>query len=103
MESRRRYFHRDRYNEIKDEQLAPLAAKLGEAFTRQPSLSEHQLEQILQNASLPPDITPQETEKKLHSLGYIWQGGPDNDTDWVPGIPSLMKYVQERASYRQVS
>ena len=103
VESRRRYFHRDRYSEIKDEQLAPLAAKLGEAFTRQLSLSEDQLEQILQNAPLPPDITPQETEKKLHSLGYIWQGGPDNDTDWVPGIPSLMKYVQERASYRQAS
>ena len=93
---RKKYFYRDRYNELKEARLAALATTLGTAFSGQPSLDEHQLEQLLHKTALPPEMTPGEAETILHELGYIWQGDPDNESIWIPGIPSLMKYIEQR-------
>ncbi|MDE0154265.1 MAG: AAA family ATPase [Gammaproteobacteria bacterium] len=95
---RKKYFYRDRYYEIKEARLASLATTLGTAFSGQPSLDEHQLEQLLHKAALPPEMTPEEAETILHDLGYIWQGDPDNESNWIPGIPSLMKYIEQRVT-----
>ena len=96
VDTRRKYFYRDRYNEIKEAQLAALATTLGTAFSAQSSLDEHQLEQLLHKTSLPAGITPEEAETILHDLGYIWQGDPNNESNWIPGISSLMKYIEQR-------
>ena len=93
---RKKYFYRDRYNEIKEARLASLATTLGIVFSGQPSLDEHQLEQLLRKTALPPEMTPGEAETILHDLGYIWQGDPNNESIWIPGIPSLMKYIEQR-------
>lgn len=93
---RKKYFYRDRYNEIKESRLASLAGILGTTFSKQPSLNEYELEQLLRKAALSSEMTPQEAETILHDLGYIWQGDPDNESNWIPGIPSLMKYIEQR-------
>ena len=98
VETRKKYFYRDRYNEIKDARLAPLATILGSAFSGNPSLTERQLEQLLRNAELPPEMTPEEVATILHELGYIWQGDPDNESNWTAGIPSLMKYIEQQVT-----
>ena len=95
---RKKYFFRDRYNEIKKVQLASLATNLSASFSGRESLDEYQLEQHLHKAALPPEMTADEAETKLHDLGYIWQGDPDNESNWIPGIPSLMKYVELRVT-----
>lgn len=95
---RKKYFYRDRYNEIKEARLASLATTVGIAFSGQPSLAEHQLGQLLHKAALPAEMTPEEAEAILHELGYIWQGDPDNESNWIPGIPSLMKYIEQRVT-----
>lgn len=98
VEVRKKYFYRDRYNEIKEARLAPLATALGTAFSEKTSLAEHRLEQLLHKTALPSEMTPEEAETILHELGYIWQGDPDNESNWIPGIPSLMKYIEQRVT-----
>ena len=98
VEIRKKYFYRDRYNELKETRLAALVANLVSAFSGRRSLNEYQLEQLLRKAALPPEMTPQQAGTILHELGYIWQGDPDNESNWIPGIPSLMKYIEQRVT-----
>ena len=95
---RKKYFYRNRYNELKETRLASLVPILGSAFSGRRSLNEYQLEQLLHKAALPPEMTPEEAETILHELGYIWQGDPNNESNWIPGIPSLMKYIEQRVT-----
>ena len=98
VDTRRKYFYRDRYHEIKKARLAAAATTLGIAFTERPSLNERQLERLLHKTTLPPGMTPEEAGIILHELGYVWQGDPDNESNWIPGIPSLMKYIEQRVT-----
>ncbi len=103
VEVRKKYFYRDRYNEIKESRLASLATSLSASFSGRQALDEYQLEQLLHKAALPLEMTPEEAETILHELGYIWQGDPNNESNWIPGIPSLMKYIEQRVTQSEKS
>ena len=98
VEVRKKYFYRDRYNELKESRLTSLAASLSASFSGRQALDEYQLEQLLHKAALPPGMTPEEAETILHDLGYIWQGDHNNESNWIPGTPSLMKYIEQRVT-----
>ncbi|MCY4531160.1 MAG: AAA family ATPase [Gammaproteobacteria bacterium] len=87
-------FYQDCFNDISEDNLEKEALAVAKAFASQEKITTGELREIV--AGRPIYLDPPEEVKttisKLKNLGYIWQGS--EESDWEPGIPSLMAYVR---------
>ncbi len=87
-------FYQDCFNDISEDNLEKEALAVATAFASQEKITTGELREIV--AGRPIYLDPPEEVKttisKLKDLGYIWQGS--EESDWEPGIPSLMAYVR---------
>ena len=95
---RQQYFYGRRYQELKRQNLSPLACAVARVMTARnacrDSMQEEQLEAALQeDMALSPEAI-QQGLAALEAVGFYWK--PDACTV-EPGIPSLMQYTLERA------
>lgn len=92
---RKRNYHVDRYDELKDLSLLPVASCVARAFGAAASLADSDLDAAIA-AGLGDDHDADRAAAAAQALrhtGFIWRSG--GDTAWEPGIPSLMDYVLE--------
>lgn len=92
-EKKRGHYYLQRYNELQQQGLLPVARAVAEAFKEHEHLDNEQLQ-----AAVLRGLDEQGSEKRaleaattLGNLGYIWQ--PNAVPNWEAGIPSLMDYV----------
>ena len=86
--------YRTFYSEIIKQDMVPAALSIATAFKDREALSNIDLHNIVAGERVwptPPQIV-KATISALRQLGYIWQGTAQ--TDWQPGIPSLMTFVE---------
>ena len=82
------------YSELIQQDMVPAALSIAKAFKGRDEISNIDLHNLVAGRQAWPS-PPKEvkaTISKLRQLGYIWQGSAQ--TDWQPGIPSLMTYVE---------
>ena len=94
-ESAKRNYYVDRYDELKDLSLLPVASRVARAFGTAASLADADLDAAIA-AGLGDDHDADRAAAAAQALrhtGFIWRSG--GDTAWEPGIPSLMDYVLE--------
>lgn len=94
-EHRKRNYYVDRYDELKDLRLLPVAWRVAHAFADSASLPDSDLDAAIA-AGLGDDYDADRAaaaEQVLRHTGFVWRSG--GDTAWEPGIPSLMDYVRE--------
>ena len=93
-EQRKGRYYLERYNELQEQGLLPVARAVAEAFEERDYLNGAQLEAAVRRGLGEQGSEKQTaaTAKTLGHLGYIWQ--PDPVPTWEAGIPSLMDYVQ---------
>ena len=97
-ERRKRNYHVDRYDELKDLSLLPVASCVARAFGAAASLADSDLDAAIA-AGLGDDHDADRAAAAAQALrhtGLIWRSG--GDTAWEPGIPSLMDYVLEETA-----
>ena len=92
----RRLYYRQRYDELKDRGLLPVAREVAAAFAEHPRLTDAGLGKAVRGGiAAAGTTTPGAAQQTLRHLGYVWQSGAG--LDWEPGIPSLMDFVREHA------
>ena len=88
-------YYRNRYQEIQERNLLPLAESAAQIMLQQNKpIAKRRLEQKLQDHTGQDLKTVQEGIQTLEKLGYIWI--QDIDSEYEPGIPSLMAHVLEQ-------
>ena len=87
-------YYLERYDELMERELLPVARAVADAFEERSLLNDAQLETAiargLGKAPRPERVATARTA--LGHLGYIWR--PETEPTWEAGIPSLMDYVQ---------
>ena len=93
-EEKKGRYYLQRYNELQEQDLLPVARAVAEAFEEREHLDSAQLEAAVRRGlgEQGSGKRAAATAKTLGNLGYIWQ--PNAVPTWEPGIPSLMDYVQ---------
>lgn len=89
---RKNLYFLDRFRELEDRDLLPVARTVARAFRGRELLNTEVLEEIVREA-LPTrkvDGAADAASQALRHLGFIWREG---SRDWEPGIPSLMDYI----------
>ena len=90
-------YYQDRYREIEARGLLPVAAAAARLFRSAATASDSDLDAALA-ATGADDAGRLAAREELHALGYVWcPPGQLPPVVWVPGIPSLMAYVLDRA------
>ena len=88
----------ERYDELMERDLLPVARALADAFEERSLLTDEQIEAAIARgmgeACRPERVAPVRTA--LGHLGYIWR--PETEPMWEAGIPSLMNYVRQYVS-----
>ncbi len=92
----RSIYYEDRRRELKAHFLLPVAIQVAAAFRDRATLADAELDRIVA-ATLEADPLDGEVHRLqsgLANVGYVWS--PPGEADrWEPGIPSLMRYVEE--------
>ncbi len=89
----------NRYQELDDADLLPVAAGVAAAFTASPQASPRKVSQALE-ASLDREGLASDGQaikkarRLLRDLGYLWLVNRESTPQYEPGIPSLMRYVE---------
>ena len=85
------------YSELRQKHMVQAALSLAKAFKGREAISDIELHDTVagEQVGLDPPDNVLETVRELRRLGYIWQGSAQ--TDWQPGIPSMMTYVETAA------
>ena len=104
--ARRTTYYERRVEELKKAGLFDAAAAAAGAFARRDSLADTALERVLAGAfGVAPAMDPApevfKAFAKLERLGFFWK--PPGRTDYLAGIPSLMRHVLERAPAAETS
>ena len=92
-------FYLNRYQELDDADLLPVAAGVAAAFTASPQASPRKVSQALQ-ASLDREGLASDGQaikkarRLLRDLGYLWLVNRESTPQYEPGIPSLLRYVE---------
>ena len=90
-------YYLERYDELVDRGLLPVARTVADAFAQRSLLNDEQLDTAiargLGDARRPEEVAVARTA--LSHLGYIWR--PETEPMWEAGIPNLMTYVQRYA------
>ena len=95
---RRNGYYLERYDELMDLELLPVARAVADAFEARSLLDDAQLTAAVRRGlgeACSPERVAQ-TRTALRHLGYVWR--PDTEPKWEAGIPSLMDYVQAYVS-----
>ena len=91
---RKNGYYLERFDELVDRGLLPVARTVADAFAERNLLNDEQLEtaitQGLGDARHPEMVAAARTA--LSHLGYVWR--PEIEPMWEAGIPNLMTYVQ---------
>ena len=91
-------YYLDRYEELENLHLLPIARAVADAFEARPVLDDASLEAAVLNelgASAGADRLTK-AKDEVRDLGYVWR--PEATSAWEPGIPSLMDYVRRYTS-----
>ena len=92
-------YYLERYDELMERGLLPVARAVADAFEGRSLLNDAQLNAALQRglggACGQDRVAAARTA--LRHLGYVWR--PETEPMWEAGIPSIMDYVQEYASF----
>ena len=91
---RRNGYYLERYDELMERELLPVARVVADAFENRSLLDDAQLTAAIRRGlgkACGPERIAQ-TRTALRHLGYVWR--PDTVPTWEAGIPSLMEYVQ---------
>ena len=87
-------YYLERYDELVDRDLLPVARTVADAFAQRNHLNDEQLHaaiaQGLGDERRTEDLAAARTA--LSHLGYVWR--PETEPMWEAGIPNLMSYVQ---------
>ncbi|MDE0285308.1 MAG: ATP-binding protein [Gammaproteobacteria bacterium] len=91
-------YYQDRYIEMENNDLLAAAMVVGDVYAR---ANERVDSQTLRAALVAAGAASAESVAKaqvrqLATLGYLWRQPPG--VDWEPGIPSLMRYVNEKTA-----
>ncbi len=106
----RNEMYRTRYQEFESQDLLPVAEEIARVFTENPEkkIGKREISLLIGKAlqdndpsSIPGSVIMQ-TIDTLAGLGYIWETDSMESTDYEPGIPSLMSYVNARAPAHSV-
>ena len=95
---RRNGYSLERYDELMELELLPVARAVADAFEARSLLDDAQLTAAVRRGlgeACSPERVAQ-TRTALRHLGYVWR--PDTEPKWEAGIPSLMDYVQAYVS-----
>ena len=94
-DSEKKYYYRDRYNELKKIRLLRPARAVAEVFEQRERVSDLELDAAVRRGlGLDADDDAVEAAaEQFDHLGFVWQSG--GRPDWEPGIPSLMDYIRE--------
>ena len=87
-------YHLERYDELMEQDLLPVARTVADAFEERSRLTDEQLDTAIAQglgAALPAAGVPAARTALVHS-GYVWR--PETEPTWEAGIPNLMHYVQ---------
>ena len=86
----------DRYEELENLRLLPVARAVADAFVAQPLLDDAEFESAILAGLRTPGGADGMTKARdaIRDLGYVWR--PEATPAWEPGIPSLMDYVRTR-------
>ena len=96
-EERRGDYYADRYEELVDRDLLPVARAIADAFVGASSLPYPEVEAVIRDA-LDRSGGGADTAgamTAMRHLGFVWRSGPTPALE--PGIPSLMDYIREYA------
>ena len=99
VERRKNGYYLERYDELMERGLLPVARAVADAFEGRSLLNDAQLNAAVQRGlgeACSPDRVA-EARTALRHLGYVWR--PETEPMWEAGIPSIMGYVQEYASF----
>ena len=88
---KRRVYYLDRHNELRRRGLLTAATALAGIFRSSSAADEDTILTAIRPCVGDEQGSAQETLDGLVQLGYVWQ---DDTGSYVPGIPSLMNYVQ---------
>ena len=96
-EEKKGRYYLQRYNELQEQRLLPVARAVAEAFEQRERLNGVQLDTAVRRGlgEQSSEKRAATAEKALGDLGYIWR--PNPVPTWEAGIPSLMGYVQMHA------
>ena len=90
-------YYLERYDELVDRDLLPVARTVADAFAQRNLLNDEQLHaaiaQGLGDERRTVDVAA--ARAALSHLGYVWR--PETEPMWEAGIPNLMSYVQRYA------
>ena len=86
-------YYLDRYEELENLRLLPVARAVADAFGAQPLLDDAELEAaILAGLRTSGDADGMtKVRDAIRDLGYVWR--QETTPAWEPGIPSLMGYI----------
>ena len=94
-EERRGEYYADRYEELANRELLPVARAIADAFVRASSLPYPEVEAVVRGAlgrsGANADTAGAMTA--MRHLGFVWRAGPVPILE--PGIPSLMDYIRD--------
>ena len=95
--------YEDYYGDITNKGVESAALAVAKAFGTRGELSTTELRNIVAGrpVSLDPPQKVLATISALRELGYIWQGS--GISNWQPGIPSLMTYVQTKTEAQELT
>ena len=99
VERRKNGYCLERYDELMERGLLPVARAVADAFEGRSLLNDAQFDAAVQRglgeACGPDRVAAARTA--LRHLGYLWR--PETEPMWEAGIPSIMGYIQEYASF----
>lgn len=94
---RQENFYENRYEGLDELELIEIATTLAEHYETQQVVSENEIREILNSVTLPERYTTESAQQELLNEGYIWRADPSDQKVFHPGIPSVMKYIRNRA------
>jgi len=89
-------YYEHRRDELERQDLLHVAASLADAFAERATLAQDKLNAVIAE-TLDLDSTPAivQYRDRLTMIGYVWKP-PGAGDRWLPGMPSLMRYVHPR-------
>ena len=87
-------YYLERYDELMERELLPVARTVADAFEERSLLSDEQLEAAIARGlgAARPSPAVAAARTALGNLGYVWR--PETEPMWEAGIPSLTDYVR---------
>ncbi len=98
VDQEREDYYQDRYTEMENSDLLVAAMVVGNVCARANERVDSRTlrDALVEAGAAPAEAVAKSQIKQLATLGYLWRQPPG--LDWEPGIPSLMRYVNEKTA-----